>query len=128
MVFMQLWFIFSLIFAIFVTLFAVMNADPVQIKLVFKEYQLSQALVIFISAALGAITVTFLGLVKQIRSSLKIKELSRQVKTLKDENDKLKEKVSSIENDDRTPQKDDDENPVEPEEDPSVPDEKINTN
>ena len=94
---MQLWFIVSLILSIIVAIFAVMNANPVPIKLIFSEVQLSQALVIFISATLGAIIVSLLGLVKQIKLSIKNKDLLKQVKQLSDENQVLQAQIHQFE-------------------------------
>ncbi len=79
---MQILFVFSLLFAILVAVFAVMNSDPVTIKLLWKQYQSSQAIVILGSAAVGAIIVAFLGIFSKVKSSLKIRELQNKIKKL----------------------------------------------
>jgi uncharacterized integral membrane protein len=79
---MQILFVLALLFAIFVSIFAVMNSEPVTIKLLWKQYEFSQAIVILGSAAVGAIIVAFLGLFSKVKSSLKIRELQNKVKRL----------------------------------------------
>ncbi|SHJ51096.1 LapA family protein [Paramaledivibacter caminithermalis] len=82
---MQILFVFSLVFAILVSLFAVMNSDPVTIKLLWKQYRFSQAIVILGSAAIGAIIVALLGIFSKVKSSLKIRELNNKIRKLERE-------------------------------------------
>jgi|LSQX01.3.fsa_nt_gb uncharacterized integral membrane protein len=63
----QVLFIVSLLFAVFITVFALINAEPVVVNLLFYKFQASQALIIFFSAALGAIIVTSLGITSHFR-------------------------------------------------------------
>jgi lipopolysaccharide assembly protein A len=93
----QFMFIVSLVFAIIVTIFALTNANPVVINLFFYKFVASQALIILISAALGAVLVISLGLVKHIKLSSQIKtlrktneELSAEIKNLSDELNTIK--------------------------------------
>lgn len=90
---MQIWFIFSLIFAVFVALFAVMNSDIVTIQVLWKSYPLSQSVVILISAAFGALVTFTMSLFGKFKSSMKSREikgsvsvLEKQVRTLEEEN------------------------------------------
>lgn len=83
---MQFGFIISLIFAILVAVFAIQNSGSVVISFMFAEFNISQALVILVSAALGAIIVMLLGFVKQIKLKLKIKEQLKRIKSLEEEN------------------------------------------
>ncbi len=76
---MQIWFVFSLIFAAIVTLFAVLNADVVTIKLFWSNFELSQSLVILMSAALGSVITIFLGIFSRIKSRIKIMDLNSQL-------------------------------------------------
>ncbi|WP_051531033.1 LapA family protein [Clostridiisalibacter paucivorans] len=94
---MQIGFIFSLILAIGVTIFAVQNADSVMINFLFTKVKVSQALVIFISAAIGAIIVTFLGMIRQFKLSMKVKELNKKVNNLETEKGDLEFKVEELE-------------------------------
>jgi len=76
---MQIWFVFSLIFAAIVTLFAVLNAEVVTIKLFWTNFELSQSLVILMSAALGSVITIFLGIFSRIKSKIKIMDLNSQL-------------------------------------------------
>ncbi|MCT4564006.1 MAG: LapA family protein [Maledivibacter sp.] len=87
---MQILFIFSLVFAILVSIFAVMNSEPVTIKLLWKEFQFSQAIVILGSAVFGAVIVALLGVFNKVKSSLKIRELQNKIKSLEKEIQELK--------------------------------------
>ncbi|MGE5629343.1 MAG: lipopolysaccharide assembly protein LapA domain-containing protein [Solirubrobacterales bacterium] len=77
---MQIWFIISLVFSLIIALFAALNSDVVTIRLIFAKYQLSQSLVIILSAAIGAIIAIFLGLFSKIKTKLKIRELNNEIK------------------------------------------------
>lgn len=85
----QVMFLVSLVFAIIITIFALTNADPVVINMIFYKFEASQALIIFISAALGAVIVASLGLVNHIK-------LKSQIKTLRKANEELSVKVNSL--------------------------------
>ncbi|MTI67645.1 MAG: LapA family protein [Firmicutes bacterium] len=91
---MQIGFILSLIFAIIVTVFAIQNAGNVEIRFLYATVEISQALVIFISAALGAIIVTILGLFREFKSKMKIKDLNKTINKLSEENKKYEERLS----------------------------------
>ncbi|WP_069649396.1 LapA family protein [Caloranaerobacter ferrireducens] len=93
---MEIGFIFSLIFAILVAVFALKNADSVMIDFFFAKVQVSQAIVIFVSAALGAVIVTILGLVRQLKLTLKIKEQVRKIKKLEEEKTLLESRIEEI--------------------------------
>ncbi|WP_432665393.1 lipopolysaccharide assembly protein LapA domain-containing protein [Wukongibacter baidiensis] len=93
---MQILFIFSLVFAILVSVFAVMNSDPVTIKLLWKQYEFSQAIIILGSAAIGAIIVALLGMVNRVKSGFKIRELQNKIKGLEKELEEFKP-VDSVE-------------------------------
>lgn len=86
---MQLGFILSLLFAILITVFAIQNSEVVDINFLFTNVPVSQALVIFISAAIGAIIVTILGLFRQFKLTKTIKDQKQEIERLKEENKKL---------------------------------------
>lgn len=90
----QLLFIISLIFAIIVTVFALTNAEPVAVHLFFYTVEASQALVIFTSAASGAIIVITLGVVRYIK-------MVSELKNLRKENEMLKNEIPIAESTDR---------------------------
>ena len=71
-----------------------LNSDVVTIRLVFAKYQLSQSLVIILSAVIGAVIAIFLGLVNKIKTSLKIRELNSQLKAANGKIDELNKLIS----------------------------------
>ena len=79
---MQFGFIFSLLFAIFVAVFAVMNSDIVSIKFLWKEYQLSQSVVILISATFGALVTFFISLFNKVKYGMKSRENKNKIASL----------------------------------------------
>lgn len=94
---MQLGFIFSLIFAIIITIFALQNSDPVKINFLFANIEISQALVIFISAVCGAIIVAILGFYKNLKVKINFKKANKEIKGLETENSNLKSKINDLE-------------------------------
>ena len=82
---MQRGFVFSLIFAAIVAIFALANADKVAIDLLFTKVQISQAIVIFISTILGALIMALLGMVRTFKSKREIKESNKLIEQLKEE-------------------------------------------
>ncbi|MGB3367320.1 MAG: LapA family protein [Acidaminobacteraceae bacterium] len=79
---MQFTIIFSLIFAVLVAIFALVNRDMVTVDIFFTQFQTPQAVVILGSAFLGAILIYLLGVVKKIKSGFKYKELEKKIKVL----------------------------------------------
>lgn len=75
---MEKGFILSLIFAGIVGVFALSNSEQVAIDLIFITVEISQAIVIFISAFLGAIIVAILGWVKDLKYKKMIKDLTKE--------------------------------------------------
>ena len=76
---MQIWFVISLLFSAVITIFAVLNSNVVTIRLFWVNYDLSQSLVILVSAASGAIITIFLGIFSKIKTRLKIRELNSEL-------------------------------------------------
>lgn len=93
---MQLYFILSLITSIVVIIFAITNAAAVPVRVFFAQYELSLALIIFISTAFGAIIASMLGLVKQFKLKKQIKKLHNENQTLTIEQKRLQEEISSL--------------------------------
>jgi uncharacterized integral membrane protein len=94
---MQIWFIVSLIFSLIVAAFAVLNSEVVTIKLFWANYELSQSVVIIISAALGAFVAFFLSLFSKLKSTLKIRELTNNLKNAEKKNELLSNAVKTHE-------------------------------
>ena len=92
---LELKFVLSLIFSVLVAIFAIQNAGNVEVKFFFWRFMVSQAVVILISAIVGAIIVLLLGLIKQIRQNMKIKQLSKEVDQITNERNDLLAKLES---------------------------------
>ena len=92
---MQIWFVLSLLFSILVAVFAVLNSHVVPIKLYWIDYQLSQSLVILISAIFGAMIAIFLGIFNKLKSTLKIRELNLTVNSLEKKTTELNNQINA---------------------------------
>lgn len=86
---MQLTIVISLVFAVFIALFAVQNAGVVVINFLWFEASMSQAVVILCSALVGVLIMLPFDAVRAIKHKLKINELNGENKKLKDELKKL---------------------------------------
>lgn len=94
---MQFRFVSALFFAVLVTLFAVVNAKAVDVNLLLTEIRLSLAVIIFSSAAVGALIVALLGTVKHMSMLIKIKGLEKTLITQTKEIDSLKNQLPKLE-------------------------------
>lgn len=83
-------FVLALIFSLIVAIFALQNADAVDISFLTLELSISQALVILISAAFGALAVLLLSLIRWIKYQSKLKSASKAISALEQENGLLK--------------------------------------
>lgn len=86
---MEKGFILSLIFAAIVAIFALNNSYSVSINLLFTKVEISQALVILISALLGAIVAAMFSGVRSLKSNRKIKNLNQEIEDLDVKNKEL---------------------------------------
>ncbi|MHC1721286.1 MAG: LapA family protein [Clostridiaceae bacterium] len=77
---MQIWFVFSLVFALIIAAFAALNSDVVTIRLIFAKYELSQSIVIIISAVIGAVVAILLSLFGKIKSAMRTRELNAAIR------------------------------------------------
>lgn len=93
---MQRGFILALFFAILVTVFAILNAEVAPINFLFVKVEISQALVIFISAAFGAIIVTTLGFFRDIKMKSVMKDLNRKIGSLENEKSILQTEIETL--------------------------------
>lgn len=98
---MQKGFVFILILAVIIGIFAISNSSVVPIDFVFAKVQISQAIVIFICVLLGAIIATIFGGIRQISLSKEIKHLKAENKALQDEVDVLKVRIKVKEEHDK---------------------------
>lgn len=88
-------FVISLIIALIVAFFALLNAEIVVIKYLFGELRISQALVILISAIFGAFTVMMLSLIHQMKLKVQVRSDRMTIDSLKKEVESLKNKQAS---------------------------------
>ena len=94
--FMQFGFVMSLLFAVIIAIFAVLNSDVVTIQLIFKKVELSQSVIILGSAAIGAIIAVFFGVFSKVKSSLKIRELKGEIKELETSLEKIQNENQAL--------------------------------
>ncbi len=76
---MQKSFIVVLITGLIVAMFAVLNAKPVEVNMIFKTFEMSQAIVILISATLGAVAMFLMNIVQVIKLKKQVKQLSKKL-------------------------------------------------
>jgi lipopolysaccharide assembly protein A len=90
---MAIRFVLSLVCAILVAIFALQNSGSVEVSFLFAKFSISQALVILFSTIIGAIIVMILAAISQIKLNLKIRNSSKTIARLQEENKLLSEKV-----------------------------------
>ena len=83
-------FVLALVFALIVAVFALQNAAPVEISFLTMELSISQALIILVSAAFGALAVLLLSLVRWIKCKTKIISQTKTIGALEQEIKQLK--------------------------------------
>lgn len=82
---MQFIIVISMIFAIFIAIFALQNASVMTINFLWYKLNLSQAVVILGSALFGILIMIPFDIVKRIKNSMKVSELNSQIKKLNEE-------------------------------------------
>lgn len=82
---MQVGFIFILIIAIFIAIFAIQNGTPVPVDLFFARYEMPLAVIMMICLILGAVIVLILGTTRQFKKRSEQKELANKIKTFETE-------------------------------------------
>jgi len=98
---MQLTVILSMIFAIFIAVFAGLNSKVVDVNLLFVQLEMSLAIIILISAVVGAAIMYLLNMLKGFRHSRALKAEKKEKLILKKEiknlNDVIAEKDKKLE-------------------------------
>lgn len=94
---MQIWFILSLIFSLIVAAFAALNSEVVTIKFFEMNYELSQSAVILVSAVFGAAIGMFLSFFNKIKSSLKNRVLTNNLKNAEKKIELLSDSIKNYE-------------------------------
>ncbi len=90
-------FVLALVFALLVAIFALQNAGAVDISFLNFDLSISQALVILISAVIGALVVMLLSLIRWIKCQSKIRNSVKTITALEQENKQLKMKLEEDE-------------------------------
>lgn len=93
---MQMGFVLSLIFATLVAIFAIQNSAVIYVKFFFTSFQVSQALIIFISAVLGAVIVMFLGLRREYALRKKLKQTEKNLSQKDEEITSLTTEINNL--------------------------------
>src|SRR5690606_2777968 len=75
----QLLLVIALLFALAVAVFAVQNAESISFRLCGWQSETSLVFVVLAAAAAGAVAAGLVGLVKQIKSSLRIRQLQHRL-------------------------------------------------
>ncbi len=97
---MQFIIVISMIFAIFIAIFALQNASVMTINFLWYKLNLSQAVVILGSALFGILIMIPFDIVKRVKNSMKVSELNSHIKKLNEELENLKkEKDPHLTND-----------------------------
>ncbi|NLL81827.1 MAG: LapA family protein [Tissierellia bacterium] len=94
---MEKWFIISLVIAILIGVFAISNGEVVSVNLFFTSIQISQAIVIFISALLGAVIVAIFETVRIWKLKRQVKDVIKKLSQKEIENNSLLEIIKSKE-------------------------------
>ncbi len=94
---MQIYLIFALAFSLLVAIFAVQNTETVVVKFLTFQFPVSLVLVILGSAIIGASTLFFFGLFKQVGAWMKIRQLNHQKEELEQQLKDLDSKVAAYE-------------------------------
>lgn len=99
---MQRQIVYFLIVAILVAVFALTNSQIMTVRLFFWTYELSGALVILFSVALGALLVVALNAVSYFKHKLLVRDLTNENQKLKLElekaTNKLEQTAQQVEN------------------------------
>ncbi len=82
---MQIYFILSLLFAVVVALFAVINSSMIEISYFVGKVEVAQSVVILVSAAFGALIMGLFAIFSKLKSGLKTRKLNGRIKVLEKE-------------------------------------------
>jgi lipopolysaccharide assembly protein A len=91
------WFLFAILVILLVTVFALTNATPAPVRFFFWTVEISLALLIFMSAAVGGVIAISLGFMKQMRYRKEYRQLEKQMKDLKNEKIRLETQIVELE-------------------------------
>ena len=95
---MQLTVIISMIFAIFIAVFAGLNSTVVPVNLLVVKPEMSLAIIILMSAVFGAAVMYLLNMIKAFKRSRELKSEMKEKKVLQNEVNKLTATLEAIDN------------------------------
>ncbi|MBM7563000.1 LapA family protein [Fusibacter tunisiensis] len=87
--------IITLLFSILIAFFAILNAAAIPVNLIFMKMDISAALVILLSASIGAVIVYSLDTVSKMKSRKRCKEFEKNNAMMNKEIKELQEKSTS---------------------------------
>jgi uncharacterized integral membrane protein len=88
---MRFGFLISLIIALIITIFAILNAAIIPINFIVVKANVSLAIVIIISLIAGAVIVTLMGIKREMKLKKENKNFLKRLDELQKENDLLRE-------------------------------------
>ncbi len=102
---MQILVILALLFALVISIFAVQNSSPVDIRFLGWRYQGISLVVIILGAfSMGALLTIIINMVKNLKTMIKIKELNSKIRLLNEEKQRLQEEMERMKQNAHTPQ------------------------
>lgn len=94
---MQILIIIALIFALAISIFAVQNSTPVDIRfLTWSQANISLVTVILGSFSAGAILAVLVNMIKNLQNQMKIKDLNHKLQSMTTEKKRLEEQYNKI--------------------------------
>ncbi len=82
---MKATFILSLVMAILIAIFALLNGTTVPVSFGFAQIEASLALIILVSVAIGAIIIYLIDVMGKFKSARRIKDLEKKISKLEKE-------------------------------------------
>lgn len=89
-------FVFSLVMALIIAIFAIQNSAVIPIKFLFAQVQISLAIIIILSAVIGAVITVVMGIKKERDIKKKNKDLVKKIQELERTNEDLLNKLEKF--------------------------------
>ncbi|WP_195923480.1 LapA family protein [Clostridium tepidum] len=89
-------FVFSLIMALIVAIFAIQNAAAIPVKILFWKINFSLAIIIFLSAVIGAVITGIMSIKKERIIKKQNKDFSNKIQELEKTNAELLDKLEDL--------------------------------
>lgn len=94
---MQFLLVVALLFALAVAVFAVQNAESIVVQLFAAEFETSLVIVVLAAAAAGAVMAGIVGIVRQVKSSVRVRQLQSHGAKLEREAERLERQIEMLE-------------------------------